>query len=57
MTDITTRPATRPFVDDADTFPEPHVELAPLGERAAIWIIAAVGPWIGIAWAVKVFLL
>ena len=31
-------------------FPEPHIELAPLRERAAIWIIAALAPWVAMGW-------
>jgi hypothetical protein len=34
--------------------PEPHIELAPLSERLAIWTIAAIGPWICIAWTARV---
>lgn len=42
MSDLTSRPEASALVADveASACPEPHVELAPVGERAKIWAAA-----------------
>ena len=51
--DVAERRAVREKTSEAPAFPEPVVELAPLRERVAIWVVAGAGPWVGIAWAAK----